>query len=132
MADYLHSPGIATPLLPYSRPTTPGILPQLGFVGIGAMGLLMARNLAIKRKNKHGPPLLVWNRTPERSQKLLQEAGQEHIRVAQTLAQLATECDIIFTWLANDTAVKSAFQEMTAVIKVRALSYVLPSTNAIT
>jgi hypothetical protein len=53
--------------LPYSRPQTPDkpATVQLGWIGLGAMGHLIARNLANHRAAhlEQQPPLLVWNRS---------------------------------------------------------------------
>ncbi|KAK7465511.1 hypothetical protein VKT23_005485 [Stygiomarasmius scandens] len=100
--------------LPYSRPATPGLHPsQIGFVGIGAMGYFMARNLANRRviPGFAHAPLLVWNRSPERPQKLVKELGEERIRIVQSLEELVNSCDVIITNLANDAVVKSIFEQ---------------------
>lgn len=55
--------------------------PQLGYIGLGIMGLPMARNLM-----DAGYPLTVWNRTPEKCQSL-EQAGAV---VADSPADLAT------------------------------------------
>ncbi|KAK0481835.1 NAD(P)-binding protein [Armillaria novae-zelandiae] len=113
MSDLLHTPSSAG--IPYSRPQTPGAsAPQVGFVGIGSMGFYMARNLAT-RQSQNAPPLL-----------LLEEAGAENVRVAQNLEQIATECDIIFTSLANDSVVKSVYEQLT-----KALSHTPPVRHKI-
>ncbi|KAJ7597428.1 NAD-P-binding protein [Mycena floridula] len=98
------------PHLPFSRPTTPGVPAQLGFVGIGAMGYLMARNLA-KHRAHHGSShsILIWNRSISKAEKLAKEVG-EGIRVAHSLEQVARECDIIFTNLANDEVVRTVYE----------------------
>ncbi|KAG2120613.1 NAD(P)-binding protein [Suillus discolor] len=97
--------------VPFSRPPTPGVHPlQVGFCGLGSMGYFMARNLATSFKSQL-PPLIVYNRTVEKSQKLLAELGASTVKVVNTLDQLVTECDIIFTNLANDAAVTSVYNE---------------------
>ncbi|KAG1757840.1 NAD(P)-binding protein [Suillus lakei] len=97
--------------VPFSRPPTPGVHPlQIGFCGLGAMGYFMARNLANSFKSQL-PPLLVYNRTVAKSQKLRAELGASAIKVADTLDQLVTECDVIFTNLANDAVVTSTYNE---------------------
>ncbi|KAJ7083384.1 NAD-P-binding protein [Mycena belliarum] len=133
MTDLLHSAlhsatskasvgGAETPPVPYSRPVTPGSTAypsQIGFVGLGAMGSVMARNLANYRgAHVHAsPPILVWNRSPASCDKLFAELGQHKIRIAKSLEQVATECDIIFTALANDEAVKSTYTKFTETLK---------------
>ena len=82
----------------------------------------MARNLAI-HKNSHqieSPPLLVYNRTVSKSEKLANELGGEgKIRIAQSAAELAVECDIIITNLANDDVVKAVYEEFSDALTVR-------------
>ncbi|KAG1828422.1 hypothetical protein EV424DRAFT_1386329 [Suillus variegatus] len=77
----------------------------------------MARNLASSFKSQ--PPLIVYNRTVEKSQRLLAELGASAIKVADTLDQLATECDVIFTCLANDAVVISVYNEFAKALAVR-------------
>ncbi|KAG1908364.1 NAD(P)-binding protein [Suillus fuscotomentosus] len=83
-SNLLQTPALHAGTIPFSRPPTPGVHPlQIGFCGLGAMGYLMARNLANS---------LILNRLSS---------------FADTLDQLATECDVIFTCLANDAVVIS-------------------------
>lgn len=108
--------------LPYSRPPTPKANPhQIGFVGLGAMGYPMARNLATNGTSHPAgsPPLLVWNRTAAKSEKLVKELGEGKVRVAQTLGELAMQCDIIITNLANDAVVKEVYEEFSKTLTVR-------------
>ncbi|THV01426.1 NAD-P-binding protein [Dendrothele bispora CBS 962.96] len=100
--------------LPYSRPATPGLHPsQIGFVGIGAMGYFMARNLANRRviPGFTNSPLLLWNRSPERPQKLVKELGEDRVRITQSLEELVNSCDVVITNLANDAVVKSIYEQ---------------------
>ncbi|KAF7330116.1 NAD(P)-binding protein [Mycena sanguinolenta] len=113
------------------RPATPhgGSYPvQIGFVGLGAMGGVMAKNLANHRAaHVHGsPPILVWNRTTAKADSLFEELGQHKIRVAKTLEQIVTECDVIFTALANDETVKSVYEQF-----VQTLKHTPPARNKI-
>ncbi|KAJ8596256.1 NAD(P)-binding protein [Rhizopogon salebrosus TDB-379] len=112
MADNrLLTPALHAGAVPFSRPPTPGTHPlQIGFFGLGAMGYFMARNLANSRKS-HLSPILIYNRTVAKSQKLLAELGASSVKVADTIDQLATECDVIFTNLANDDVVTSVYNE---------------------
>ncbi|KAF7343190.1 NAD(P)-binding protein [Mycena venus] len=92
---------------------------QIGYVGLSGMGGTMARNLAKYRATHvhNSPPVLVWNRSSAKGQKLLAELGADKIRVTESLDQVATECDIIFTSLTNDEAVKSVYQQFVATLK---------------
>ena len=70
---------------------------RAGFVGLGAMGMHMARNL-------HRADLLttVWNRTPQKSQALAAELG---CHAATSLASLAAEVDAVVICVAADADV---------------------------
>ncbi|KAI0756407.1 NAD-P-binding protein [Daedaleopsis nitida] len=114
---------------PFSRPSTPGHHgTQIAFVGLGAMGYLMARNLAKWRKQHvHGSlPLLVWNRTKGRAEDLSKELGSEAITIADSLEEVATEADIIITNLSADDVVRSVYQTFE-----KALQGSKPSKNKI-
>jgi 3-hydroxyisobutyrate dehydrogenase-like beta-hydroxyacid dehydrogenase len=67
---------------------------HIGFVGIGAMGEGMVRNLL-----KAGHTVTVWNRTPERAVPL----GVEGARIASTANECAAQ-DIVISMLADDRA----------------------------
>ena len=111
--------------LPYSRPQTPGRQNQVqvGWIGLGAMGYLMARNLANYRAThlEQQPPLLVWNRSKDKSEKLLHELGDGKVAIAESVVDVATKCDIVLTSLANDEVVKSVYKEIAAALQARSL-----------
>ncbi|KAF9225573.1 NAD(P)-binding protein [Gyrodon lividus] len=116
-------------ILPFSRPPTPRPQPpQIGYYGLGAMGYVMARNLAlsVKSQDTASPPLLVYNRTAAKAERLVQDAGNSVVQVASSPAQLATKCDIIFTNLANDVVVIAVYNEF-----VKALKQDLPTKRKI-
>lgn len=71
---------------------------KIGFIGIGIMGLPMSLNL-----KKAGYDVLVFNRSEGR-RLLAAEAG---LTVARSAVQVAKECGIIFTMLANSPDVKA-------------------------
>lgn len=69
---------------------------QIGFIGIGAMGVGMVRNLL-----KAGHAVTVWNRTPGPAEELRTNGA--------TVATEPAECarqDIVISMLADDTAVE--------------------------
>lgn len=68
----------------------------IGFIGLGVMGQPMALNLA-----RAGTPLLVWNRTPERTFPL-RAAGAA---VAGSATDVFAQADTIILMLAHDAAV---------------------------
>jgi 3-hydroxyisobutyrate dehydrogenase-like beta-hydroxyacid dehydrogenase len=71
---------------------------QIGFIGLGAMGAPIATNLLASRH-----PLRVYNRSPERAE-ALRAAGAT---VAASPAAAAHSADVVFTMVADDTALES-------------------------
>jgi 3-hydroxyisobutyrate dehydrogenase-like beta-hydroxyacid dehydrogenase len=71
----------------------------LGFIGLGVMGVPMARNLS-----RHFP-LTVWNRSPSKYA-LLKETGAQ-IAIAETPAKVVGQSDITFVMLFNASAFES-------------------------
>lgn len=69
-----------------------GDRPKIGYIGLGDIGAPMA-----ERIRSAGWPLTVWNRTPAKTEPLLQ-AGAE---AASSPADLASRCDVIFTCLGS-------------------------------
>jgi 3-hydroxyisobutyrate dehydrogenase len=67
---------------------------KTGFIGIGAMGAGMARNL-----HKHALLASVWNRTPERAAPLAKELA---VQLAESAADLARHCDCVVVCVAAD------------------------------
>lgn len=67
--------------------------PQVGFIGLGHMGLPMAQNIL-----KKGYPLWVYNRTKQKASSLLEAGGMW----AASPAELAAHCDILISMVAND------------------------------
>ncbi|KAI1793053.1 NAD(P)-binding protein [Ganoderma leucocontextum] len=114
---------------PFSRPGTPGHHPlQIGFVGLGAMGYPMARNLANWRKEHvHGSsPILVWNRTKAKADDLVKQTGEGLIAAADSVEHIANECDIIITNLSDDAAVRKVYDQF-----AKALEESKPTKNKI-
>ncbi|QRW09326.1 NAD binding domain of 6-phosphogluconate dehydrogenase [Ceratobasidium sp. AG-Ba] len=96
--------------LPYSRPGTPQPHPNaVGFIGLGNMGYLMARNLA---KHAEHPPLLVYNRSRAKAEQLQKEVGESKVKIIDTPGELATLADITFTSLGSDDVVRSIYHDI--------------------
>ena len=74
---------------------------NIGFIGIGLMGLPMAKNLI-----KNGYDLKVYNRTSLKVE-TLKELGA---KVCKTIKELVTDCDVIITMLTDDFAVDSVME----------------------
>jgi 3-hydroxyisobutyrate dehydrogenase-like beta-hydroxyacid dehydrogenase len=70
---------------------------KAGFIGLGAMGSGMARNLI-----KQGHTITVYNRTRSRAEALRSEGA----RVAETAGQTAADAEAIFTMVADDHALE--------------------------
>ena len=70
---------------------------KIGFIGLGAMGSGMARNLI-----KAGHQVTVYNRTRSRSDELRSDGAT----VAETAGQAAAGAEAVFTMLADDHAVE--------------------------
>jgi 3-hydroxyisobutyrate dehydrogenase len=75
---------------------------KIGFIGLGNMGHPMAKNL-----EKAGFPLYVFNRTLEKA-----DDFKEKSVVCNTVSDVVKNCDIIFTILTNDEAVKAVYEEI--------------------
>ena len=69
-------------------------MPTVGFIGLGAMGQGMARNLA-----RAGLLAAVWNRTSSRSAEFIQEFPEVR---AESLEGLARSCEVIFLSVSAD------------------------------
>ncbi|MDX1442650.1 MAG: NAD(P)-dependent oxidoreductase [Gammaproteobacteria bacterium] len=67
---------------------------KTGFIGLGAMGAPMARNL-----HKAGFLTGVWNRTASRASELADELG---VTAADSITELATACDCIVLCVSAD------------------------------
>jgi 3-hydroxyisobutyrate dehydrogenase len=67
---------------------------RTGFVGLGAMGLPMARNL-----HRAGLLASAWNRTPAKAAALCAETG---VPAAASLAMLAAECELVVSCVSAD------------------------------
>ncbi|CAI7663199.1 unnamed protein product [Penicillium glandicola] len=85
--------------------------PQVvGWIGLGSMGLAMAQNVQRFLQDTK-PQLRFWNRTTSRGAplELLGAIGCESI------AQLVTECDLIFISTSDDAALNSILDQVLAV-----------------
>lgn len=74
---------------------------KIGFVGLGNMGQAMAANLL-----KGGHQLVVWNRSPDPVQTLVEQGA-----VAATEPAQAFAVDVVFSMLADDKALRQVLLE---------------------
>jgi 3-hydroxyisobutyrate dehydrogenase len=86
---------------------------RAGFVGLGAMGHHMARNL-----HKHGLLAAVWNRTPAKAQAFAAESG---CFFASRLEELASRCDAVVLCVSADADVLEIVERLAALLPPRAL-----------
>ena len=73
---------------------------KAGWAGLGNMGTPIVKNLL-----KAGFPVLVYNRTKEKEE----EPVKSGAKAVESPQQLAHECDVLFTMVSNDEAVKEIY-----------------------
>lgn len=95
---------------------------RVGFIGIGRMGLPMARNVLAA-----GFPLTVFNRTPERCEPLA-AAGAA---VATTPRELAAASDVVVTMVADAAAVRALLEGPDGILTGAAPGLVLAEMSTI-
>ena len=100
---------------------------RLGFIGIGNMGSRMAKRLL-----EHGYQVAAYNRSREDAEALVKYGAT----VAENIAELASEADVILSSLTNDDAVKSVYTDADGVFAhvrrgsaIIEMSTVLPATS---
>lgn len=100
---------------------------RLGFIGVGNMGSRIARRLL-----EHGYRLMAYNRDREAAEALVKYGAT----IADSIAILASEADVIMSSLPNDEAVKSVYTNPQGVLAyarrgaaVIEMSTVLPATS---
>jgi 3-hydroxyisobutyrate dehydrogenase len=81
---------------------------RVGFIGLGIMGLGMARNLL-----KAGFDLTVWNRTTSKAEGLVAEGA----RLAGSPAGLAAECDVIIICVSDTPDVEAVLLDRDGVLQ---------------
>lgn len=86
---------------------------RAGFVGLGAMGMHMARNL-----HRAGLLATVWNRTPEKAQALAAELG---CTAAASLASLAADVKAVVLCVAADADVLEVVDQLAPALKAGSL-----------
>ncbi|MED1725475.1 NAD(P)-dependent oxidoreductase [Brevibacillus parabrevis] len=81
-----------------------------GWIGLGNMGVPMASNLL-----SAGYDVRVWNRSPEKAAPLVALGAKQ----TESLAQLADECDVLFTMVSDDEAVKAIYTGTNGLLSAR-------------
>lgn len=82
---------------------------KVGFIGLGAMGNGMANNL-----HSAGKLHMIWNRTYLRSKEF---SSQHSVLVANDLAELASQSDVIITCVSADNDLREVIMEMSPSIR---------------
>jgi len=100
---------------------------KLGFIGIGNMGSRIAKRLL-----EHGYQVIAYNRSRDAAEALVKYGAM----VADSIAELASEADVILSSLTNDNAVKSVYTDPEGVFAharrgsaIIEMSTVLPATS---
>ena len=74
---------------------------KLGFIGVGAMGVRMARRLL-----EHGFQVTVFDRNADKAGALIKSGG----KLASSIAELASSVDVVLSSLPSDQAVLSVYK----------------------
>lgn len=80
---------------------------RVGFIGLGRMGLALAGHLLARQSD-----LLVHDINPDPVKALVRRGA----RAATTVAQLASECDVVFTMLPGPPQVRSVWLDATGLV----------------
>jgi 3-hydroxyisobutyrate dehydrogenase len=83
--------------------------PEVGFIGLGAMGRGMARNL-----HRHGLLRTVWNRSLAPAGELARETGVE---IAASPEALARACDVVVLCISADSDVLDVVAAMSGALR---------------
>jgi 3-hydroxyisobutyrate dehydrogenase len=86
---------------------------RVGFIGLGAMGMGMARNL-----HRAGMLTAMWNRTASKARKL---AAETHTIAVAAPAELLEHCDIIVMCVSADADVLGVIDALLPVVKPNTL-----------
>ncbi|CAK1363708.1 Glyoxylate/succinic semialdehyde reductase 1 [Cercospora beticola] len=83
--------------------------PRLAWLGLGNMGRGMVKNLV--EKGEYTAPLLVYNRTKSRTEKLVSQLPDGKAKVISSIGEAVKGADIILLCLSNDAAVEETINE---------------------
>ena len=79
--------------------------PRLAWIGLGNMGRGMIKNIV--EKGSYSSPLLIYNRTKARAEKLASSLPSDKVQVAESTEECVKGADIIFTCVGDDAAITS-------------------------
>lgn len=117
------SPHFPEPILETMAPDSRS--QAFGFVGLGNMGSQMAFNLATYAQQNSLPRVKIWNRTRSKIEYLAQES---HCEIVSSLEEVADQCDIVHTCLANDEVAFSVYRQFFQATNVQGTIFVDHST----
>ncbi|WRT66403.1 uncharacterized protein IL334_003359 [Kwoniella shivajii] len=83
---------------------------RIGYIGLGAMGLNIARNLSKHITKNNLPPLTVWNRSSSKYESLKPDAP--NARFAKQVEEVIDSSDVIFTMLIDDNAAQEVYGKL--------------------
>lgn len=86
--------------------------PQCAYIGLGAMGIEIAKHIHRHLCQTNQKPLLVFNRTRARAEQLQSELSD--VKIADSLESCASQADIFFTCLLNDAVVQDTVRQLLA------------------
>ncbi|KAK3704776.1 hypothetical protein LTR37_013607 [Vermiconidia calcicola] len=94
--------------------------PRLAWIGLGNMGRGMIKNIV--EKGTYSAPLLIYNRTSARAEKLaasFPDDKQEKVKIAYSIEECVKEADIVFTCVGDDAAVTDTIDTALKVPEVK-------------
>ncbi|KAF9696138.1 hypothetical protein EKO04_006109 [Ascochyta lentis] len=81
---------------------------QLGWIGLGSMGLAMALNIQKHLHASSQPNLKYWNRTLSKGDPLKDMAGES----SSSVSELASSCSVIFISVSDDKTLEKVINDM--------------------
>ncbi|KAF7189363.1 Glyoxylate/succinic semialdehyde reductase 1 [Pseudocercospora fuligena] len=100
--------------------------PRLAWIGLGNMGRGMVKNIV--EKGEFSGPVIIYNRTAARAEKLVSTLPEGKAKVVTSIADAVKEADIIFTCLSNDAAIEETIDAALKVPEAKGKLFVDCST----
>jgi 3-hydroxyisobutyrate dehydrogenase len=95
---------------------------KIGWIGLGNMGIPMVGNLL-----SAGYDVTVWNRTPDKAEPLLARGAS----IADKPYHLMEQCEVVFTMVSDDTAVKAIYMEADGLLSGNARDRILVDMSTV-
>ncbi|SMQ50785.1 unnamed protein product [Zymoseptoria tritici ST99CH_1A5] len=100
--------------------------PRLAWIGLGNMGRGMVKNIV--EKGSHSGPVLIYNRTAARAEKLVETLPSGQAKVVTSIEEAVKGADIILACVSNDAAIEETFNAALAVPESKGKLFVDCST----